>query len=127
MPGDPLLKIKIQLICGDAFAIGPGKAALLAAIVAHGSISAAGRALGMSYRRTWLLADSMNRTWTEPLIATAHGGARGGGASLTPLGATVLADYRALEVAVAVADAAQGPAARLLTSLAATPRPAKID
>lgn len=122
MPGDPRLKIKIQLLCGDAFAIGPGKAALLAAIVAHGSISAAGRALGMSYRRTWLLADSMNRTWTEPLIATAHGGARGGGASLTPLGTTVLADYRALEAAVA--HAAQAPAARLLACLAVAPRPA---
>jgi len=125
MPRDARLRLKLQLLCGDEFAIGPGKAALLEAIAAHGSISAAGRALGMSYRRTWLLADSLNRTWLAPLIATAHGGARGGGATLTPLGIQVLADYRSLEVAVArTADRA---ARTLLNKLAAAPRGSQTD
>ena len=55
------LKLKLQLYCGDEIAMGPGKAALLQAIGRTGSISAAGRELGMSYRRAWLLVDTMNR------------------------------------------------------------------
>lgn len=117
---DPRLKLKAQVLCGDDFAIGPGKAALLEAIAKHGSISAAGRALGMSYRRTWLLTDSMNRMWREALVITAHGGSRGGGATLSPLGTHVLANYRALEIALA--KAATGPAAVLLADLASEPR-----
>ena len=57
----PPLKIKVQIYSGDEIAMGPGKADLLDAIAREGSISAAGRALGMSYRRTWLLVDVMNR------------------------------------------------------------------
>jgi len=91
------LKIKLQLFCGDEIAMGPGKADLLEAISAQGSISAAGRALGMSYRRTWLLVDVMNRCFRAPLVETAAGGSRGGGARLTTLGADLLAQYRALE------------------------------
>lgn len=97
------LKLKAQLLCGDAIALGPGKADVLEAIVREGSISAAGRALGMSYRRTWLLVDEMNRCWQERLVATGRGG--GGGATLTDLGREVLAAYRALE---AVIDEAVG-------------------
>ncbi len=119
MAMDPRLKIKAQVLGGDDFAIGPGKAALLDAIAATGSISAAGRALGMSYRRAWLLADSMNRCWQAPLVATAHGGKRGGGAALTDLGRQVLANYRSLEAALAAAAAA--PGARLLADLADPP------
>ncbi len=55
------LWLKLQIACGDALALGPGKADLLVAIKAHGSISAGGRALGMSYRRAWMLVDEMNR------------------------------------------------------------------
>ena len=117
---DPRLRLKTQVLCGSDYAMGPGKAALLDAIAGHGSISAAGRALGMSYRRTWLLADTLNRTWSGPLIATAHGGKSGGGATLTPLGLRVLANYRALEAALG--DAAAGPATALLADLAALPR-----
>src|SRR3546814_933174 len=91
------LKIKLQLFCGDEIAMGPGKADLLEAISAQGSISAAGRALGMSYRRTWLLVDVMNRCLRAPLVETAAGGSHGGGARLTTLGADLLAQYRALE------------------------------
>jgi len=116
------LKIKAQVVCGGEFAIGPGKADLLAAIGATGSISAAGRTLGLSYRRTWLMVDTMNRCWREPLVATAHGGSRGGGATLTGLGVAVLANYRALDAALAVAAA---PHAALLADLLDAPRPAK--
>lgn len=93
----PNLKIKIQIYCGDEIAMGPGKADLLEAIIAHGSISAAGRALGMSYRRTWLLVDTMNRCWDLPLVETAAGGSHGGGARVTDLGRSILAHYRALQ------------------------------
>lgn len=86
------LKLKLQLYCGDEIAMGPGKAALLQAIRRTGSISAAGRELGMSYRRAWLLADTMNRCFAEPLVE-AHSGS---GARVTETGAAVLADYLAL-------------------------------
>jgi len=117
------LKLKAQVLCGDEIAIGPGKADLLDAIAATGSISAAGRQLGFSYRRTWLLADAMNRCWREPLIATAHGGRRGGGARLTDLGASVLAQFRAIEAAMV--DAATAPSARLMADVLAQPRPSQ--
>ena len=113
------LKLKLQLVSDDEFAIGPGKAALLEAIAAHGSISAAARAIGMSYRRAWLLVDGMNRCWRAPLVATAHGGTRGGGAALTPLGTAVLTRFRAMEAAAHAAAAAI--AAALLADLAEGP------
>ncbi|UVO51434.1 LysR family transcriptional regulator [Sphingomonas sp. SUN019] len=91
------LKLKLQLVCGDAFAMGPGKADLLAAIARAGSISAAARALGMSYRRAWLLVDEMNRCFRERLVAAHPGGGRERGAQLTDNGRAVLAAYRALE------------------------------
>ena len=101
----PHLKLKAQLFCGSEIAMGPGKAALLDAIAATGSISAAGRALGMSYRRAWLLVDVMNRCWEEPLVETAAGGSHGGGARVTPLGMEILAAYRKLEGAIETAGA----------------------
>lgn len=91
------LKIKVQILSGDEIAMGPGKADLLDAIAREGSISAAGRAMGMSYRRTWLLVDAMNRCWDMPLVETAAGGTGGGGARLTELGASILAHYRDLQ------------------------------
>lgn len=92
------LKIKAQIYCGDEPAMGPGKAALLEAIEREGSISAAGRALGMSYRRTWLLVDSMNRCWVDKLVDTTPGGGRDKGARMTECGRQVLAAYRTLEL-----------------------------
>lgn len=91
------LNIRIRIYCGHEIAMGPGKADLLEAIREHGSISAAGRAMDMSYRRAWLLVDAMNRCWNEPLVATSPGSAHGGGARLTPLGESVLGHYRALQ------------------------------
>lgn len=95
------LKLKAQMLCGPEFAIGPGKADVLDAIDREGSISAAGRALGMSYRRVWLLVDSLNRCWTEPLVETHAGGGAGRGAVLTPLGREVAEAYRALQADLA--------------------------
>ena len=97
--GSPL-RIKLQLYCGDEIAMGPGKADLLEAIGAQGSISAAARAMGMSYRRAWLLVDAMNRCWEGPLVETSPGSAHGGGARVTLLGQTVLRHYRALQAQV---------------------------
>ncbi len=109
------IKIKIQLYCGDEIAMGPGKADLLDAIADHGSISAAGRALGMSYRRTWMLVDVMNRCWNEPLVETLAGGSHGGGARVTAAGQEILAQYRALQDAAcgAAGGTASWPALKL--------------
>ena len=100
------LKLKAQIFCGDEPAMGPGKAALLEAIDREGSISAAGRALGMSYRRTWLLVDSMNRCWLERLVDTTPGGGQQRGARITECGRRVLAAYRALENSLLASSAA---------------------
>lgn len=93
-------KLKLQILCGDAIAMGPGKADLLDAIAAEGSISGAGRRLGMSYRRAWQLVDLMNRCWAAPLVETSPGSARGGGARLSAEGTEVLTAYRALQAAL---------------------------
>lgn len=89
MTGSPRLSLRIDLDNGAR--LGPGKAKLLALIAEQGSIRAAGAAMGMSYRRAWLLADEINRMFTEPSIATQHGGKSGGGAALTPFGHDLLA------------------------------------
>ena len=91
------LEPRIRILLGSSIAIGPGKAALLQAISETGSIAAAGRRMGMSYRRAWLLAKTMNACFREPLIDTAKGGIGGGGARLTPMGQQVLSLYRAME------------------------------
>jgi molybdate transport system regulatory protein len=88
---------QLRILLGSAIAMGPGKADLLAAIESEGSISAAARAMGMSYRRAWLLADTMNQSFREHLVEAAPGGSRGGGARLTPFGRDVLARYRQME------------------------------
>ena len=90
------LEVKIRLHNGSDIAIGPGKADLLEAIALHGSISAAARALGMSYRRAWLLVETMNRSFREPLVTTLAGGKHGGGTQLTAMGEQVLQRYRHL-------------------------------
>ena len=91
------LKLKAQIYCGEELAMGPGKADLLEAIDREGSISAAGRVLGMSYRRSWMLVDSMNRCWKDRLVETTAGGGSGRGARLTDTGRAVLGAYRELE------------------------------
>jgi len=115
------IKLKIQLMCGEEIAMGPGKADLLDAIKTHGSISAAGRAMTMSYRRAWMLVDVMNRCWQEPLVATSPGSSHGGGARVTPLGEAVLADYRALQARLNIASDCPAHAA-LAAAMLAEPR-----
>ena len=88
--------------------IGPGKADLLEGIARCGSIAAAGRAMGMSYKRAWELIGTLNTMFRAPLVESTRGGPGGGGAVLTDLGREVLAQYRGLE-----AEAASGGAARL--------------
>jgi molybdate transport system regulatory protein len=91
------LKPQLRISFRKSIAMGPGKAALLEAIAATGSISAAARQLAMSYRRAWLLVDTMNTCFKSPLVETLTGGARGGGAQVTPLGLEVVQRYRAME------------------------------
>ena len=77
--------------------MGPGKAELVERIAETGSISAAARGLGMSYRRAWQLVEALNRDFREPVVLTAIGGKRGGGAQVTPFGAEVVAAFRKME------------------------------
>jgi molybdate transport system regulatory protein len=94
-PSTHRLSIRIDLASGAR--IGPGKVALLEEIARQGSISAAGRALKMSYRRAWELVEDLNRQLGTPVVSTAAGGAGGGGARLTEAGEAVVATYRAVQ------------------------------
>ena len=91
----PGLTLRI-LGSGDP-AMGPGKAALIAHIESTGSISAAAREMGMSYRRAWQLVEAINNSFSEPVIVTVTGGRRGGGAAVTDYGRALVAQYRAME------------------------------
>ncbi|EKF61533.1 putative ModE family transcriptional regulator [Agrobacterium albertimagni AOL15] len=93
----PHPRFRFRLLLGQSIAVGPGKADLLAAIAETGSISAAGRSMGMSYKKAWHLVDTMNKCFKTPLIETSKGGKGYGGATLTPLGQEVLSRYRAIE------------------------------
>jgi molybdate transport system regulatory protein len=115
MPRIGPLKITVQLYAGDERAFGPGRADVLAAIEREGSISAAGRSLGMSYRYAWRLVESMNSCFTEKLVVAAPGGRKGGGAELTDAGRRVLNAYRTLEAAIAAS--AEGEALEVLSTL----------
>ncbi|WNO54773.1 winged helix-turn-helix domain-containing protein [Stakelama saccharophila] len=115
------LKVKAQLYCGEEIAMGPGKADLLDAIRAAGSISRAARAMGMSYRRTWMLVDGMNRCWAERVVETTAGGGKRSGARLTAFGERLLALYRALEADLARAGESDAFAA-LAAHLRKTPQ-----
>ena len=101
----PRVQFRLRITKGDDIAIGPGKIELLEAIGATGSITAAAKALGMSYRRAWLLIDTMNRCFESPVVDTEAGGARGGGTRVTPLGADVVRRYRRIEASAAKAGA----------------------
>lgn len=107
MSDAPVLRLRIKLKPG--FHMGPGKADLLDGIAQSGSISAAGRALGMSYRRAWSLVEEMNAGFCTPLVETSRGGAEGGGARLTETGQKVLALYRRMQDE-AIAATGQGRA-----------------
>ncbi len=89
--------IRFRIDFGDGCAIGPGKIALLEAVDSTGSLSAAARRLKMSYRRAWLLLESLNTSFRRPVAELSKGGRGGGGATLTPFGTRLVARYRALE------------------------------
>ena len=91
------VQFRLRVRRGETIAVGPGKVALLEAIAGTGSISAAARALGMSYRRAWLLIDELNRSMTRPAVGTAAGGSHGGGSILTEDGLEVVRLYREIE------------------------------
>jgi len=99
----PETRLTLRVDFGGNRAIGPGKVRLLEAIHDTGSISQAGRALGMSYRRAWLLVDDMNHCFSEPVIDAQPGGAQGGGAALTAFGRELVRNYRAIEAAATAA------------------------
>ncbi|MEC7763118.1 MAG: LysR family transcriptional regulator [Pseudomonadota bacterium] len=96
-PQDDEPRLRLRLFFANGAMIGPGKADLLEVIRDTGSISAAGRAMSMSYKRAWSLVEEMNTAFRTPLVERARGGVKGGGAALSEAGETVLAHYRALE------------------------------
>ena len=102
----PRVQFRLRLSKGEDIAVGPGKIDLLEAIGATGSITAAAKALGMSYRRAWLLVDTMNRCFAQPVVVAETGGSHGGGARVTPLGTEVVRRYRRIEASAAKAGAA---------------------
>lgn len=105
LPND--IDLRIKVIFGGQLMLGPGKADLLELIRETGSISAAGRAMSMSYKRAWNLVEEMNAAFRDPLVASARGGAQGGGAHLTDAGEAVLAHFRKLQDITAEAGAAR--------------------
>jgi molybdate transport system regulatory protein len=108
---------------GSKQSIGPGKIRLLEEIGRAGSISQAGRTLGMSYRRAWLLIDDMNRCFRHAVVSAKSGGSQGGGAMLTEFGAALVRDYRAIETAAsgAAEERLRGLETALRKSRRATP------
>jgi molybdate transport system regulatory protein len=87
----------MRVMAGELIAIGPGKVALLEAMAQTGSITAAAKSLGMSYRRAWLLIAELNKALKEPAVASATGGQHGGGSQLTDTGRQLIALYRGIE------------------------------
>ena len=92
-------RINVSIVVQSGARIGPGKAALLQSVRDSGSIAAAARAMDMDYKRAWSLIESLNRAFDTPLVERVRGGARGGGATLTPFGLEVLTCYQQIEAA----------------------------
>ncbi len=103
-------RVRLRIDFDGGRALGPGKVRLLELVAETGSISAAGRAMAMSYRRAWLLVSELNATFRQPVVETRGGGAGGGGARLTACGAELVRRFRAME-ATAHAAVAQDLAA----------------
>jgi len=98
---------RIRVTRGADIALGPGKVDLLEAIAKTGSITSAARVLGMSYRRAWLLVDTMNRSFNHPVVEAESGGSRGGGTHLSATGIEAVRRYRKIEQLAARAAAAE--------------------
>ena len=91
------LRIRFRIDFGEECSIGPGKIQLLEAIAASGSLSQAARDMGMSYRRAWLLMDSLNKSFDKPVVNASTGGSGGGGVTVTEFGQQLIKTYQALE------------------------------
>lgn len=115
-----MARLALRIIFDGAM-LGPGKAELLMRIGGAGSIAAAGRAMGMSYKRAWSLVDEMNAAFEQPLVASSRGGTGGGGAQLTATGAEVLRLYHSVANRAAKASADQ------IAVLEAMLRPGNMD
>ena len=116
MAGNQTVGARLRVVIAPGIGIGPGKAAMLEGVRDTGSIAAAGRRIGMSYKRAWLIVAALNTHFDAPLIEASKGGKAGGGAQLTPLGEDVLAAYGDM---LALTDAAiAAPLARLAARLA---------
>jgi len=108
--------LTLRILLSPNTAMGLGKANLLQYIEESGSIAAASRQMGMSYKRAWYLIDTMNAYFREPVVTATKGGKSGGGAHLTPTGRAVLDAYRRVEAEVARVTA---PELEALAALAA--------
>jgi molybdate transport system regulatory protein len=97
--------LRLRIVFGGGAMLGPGKADLLEGIRETGSIAAAARGMNMSYKRAWMLVETMNAAFRAPVVQSSRGGSAGGGASLTQTGAAVLAEYRKLQDITAEAGA----------------------
>lgn len=130
------VRLTLRIDFGADRALGPGKIRLLETIDKAGSISQAGRSLGMSYRRAWLLIDDLNHSFRAPVVATKPGGAQGGGAAVTRFGRELIKRYRAIEtqatavaqkqlrhLEIALSKSASGAPQRRKTSIRATTPP----
>jgi molybdate transport system regulatory protein len=100
-----MVTIRFRIDFAPGGSVGPGKIDLLAAIDAEGSLSAAARQVGMSYRRAWLLLDSLNGTFATPVTTASVGGHGGGGVTLTPFGRDLVRQYREFEREIAALGA----------------------
>lgn len=105
LPNISPARLQLRIFLGEDAMLGPGKAELLDLIHAAGSISAAGRQMKMSYKRAWMLVEEMNTAFRDPLVDSTRGGPGGGGARVTEAGLEVLALYRSVESAAALAGA----------------------
>jgi len=112
-----VIEPRFRIVVGRSFVFGPGKAAMLEQIQKTGSIAQAAQAMAMSYMRAWMLVKSMNRGFAKPLVNTARGGRRHGGAKLTATGSAVLQHYRKIEAqSLTASGSSQKKLARLLSA-----------
>jgi molybdate transport system regulatory protein len=112
-----MARLSIRIDFESSGRLGPGKIALLERIEETGSIAAAGKTMGMSYRRAWELVSDLNALFDQPLVAARVGGRKGGGTALTPFGKAIVKRYRAVE------QAAQKAARAHMRALEAAIRP----